>query len=40
MSMEFLIQLMKSLVTFGSSVTTLHWKENLDAIFLLPKNEM
>ena len=38
MSMEFLIQQMKLRLTFSSSVITLHWEENLVAIFLLPKN--
>ena len=36
MSMEFCIQQMKSRVTFGGSVMTLNWEENLVAIFLLP----
>ena len=40
MSMEFLIQHMKLHVTFGNSVMTLHWEENLVSIFLPPKNEM
>ena len=30
---------MKLCVTFGNSVMTLHWEENLVAIFLLPKKE-
>ena len=38
--MDFFIQQMKSRVTFDSSVMTLHWEENLVAIFLSPKNQM
>ena len=38
--MEFFIQQMKSRVPFCSSVMTLHWEDNLVAIFLSPKNRM